>query len=212
MGSLLVFFVSSHFLTRLFFFFSPGKFSINKKTGNITLLRALDYEMSAQRIFELKHVIAVGGAETLRTRVTVRVKDVNDCPPTFNKPDYFDRVPESAPIGTTVLKIHASDEDSGINAEVRYSLDTDDFVIDSYTGDVTTATTLDYETTLLYKINVTAHDRGTPRLQKTTTLSVEVTNVNDNPPMFTSLEYTCGLWENVKKGTLVMKGESLQSS
>ena len=168
--------------------------------------------MSDQRIFELKHVIARAGEETSRTKVTVRVMDVNDCAPTFYKPDYFDRVPESAPIGTTILKIHASDEDSGINGEVRYSLDTDDFIIDSYTGVVTTATTLDYETTPLYKINVTAHDRGTPRLQKSTTLSVEVTNVNDNAPMFTSLEYICHLWENVKKGTLVKKGESSQSS
>lgn len=134
------------------------------------------------------------------------MKDVNDCAPKFHKATYVDRIPESAPIGTTVLTVHAQDDDSGINAEVLYSLDSDDFVIDSYTGVVTTAANMDYEARPLYIINVVAYDRGTPRLNGTALLTLQITNANDNAPIFTAEEYTCSLWENAKKGSYVTSG------
>ena len=177
--------------------------NLNPITGVLTLKKTLDYESSSERKLELA-VDTKGQAST--AKVIVHVEDVNDCAPVFDKFTYTDRVPETAPVGSTVLKLHASDGDSGLNAEIRYSLESMEFLVDAYTGVVSTAALLDYEKKHVYSILVTAHDRGSPSQNATAQLVINIGNVNDRPPVFTSQEYSCSVWENAEAGSELAAG------
>jgi hypothetical protein len=178
-------------------------FSVHPITGVLTLTSALDYEKSSERKIELD-IDTKNQASS--ARVIIHVRDVNDCQPTFDQSKYTDHVPEGAPVGSTVLKLHASDCDSGLNADIRYSLESEQFMVDSYTGVVSTAALLDFETRRLYSIRVTAHDRGEPSQVDQTRLVINIDNVNDNSPVFTSQEYSCTIWENAEPGTYLTTG------
>ena len=173
-------------------------FSVNAVTGVLTLKSTLDYEESRERKFEL-NVETKNHASS--TRVIIHVRDVNDCKPTFAASSYINYVPESAPVGTTVLKLHASDGDSGLNGDIIYSLDSKQFIVDSYSGVVSTAVMLDFETRRVFSVTVTAHDRGSPSQMGETQLLINIVNINDNWPMFTSQEYSCTILENAKPGS-----------
>jgi hypothetical protein len=178
---------------------------VNPTTGELTLTSTLDYEKSSERQIELD-VETKNQASS--ARVIIRVRDVNDCEPNFDQSTYTDSVPESAPVGSTVLKLHASDGDSGLNADIRYSLESEQFIVDSYTGVVSTAALLDFETRQFYTIPVTAHDRGNPSQVGTTQLDINILNVNDNWPIFTSQEYSCIISENEEPGSELTTGKT----
>lgn len=178
--------------------------SVDPNTGELTLISTLDYENSNERRMEFD-IDTNNQAST--ARVVIFVRDVNDCAPKFVESTYVDYVPESAPVGSTVLKLHASDDDSGLNSDVRYSLDSEDFIIDTYTGVVTTAAMFDFEIRQSYIITATAHDRGNPSQVGETRLVINIVNVNDNRPIFTSQEYSCSIWENAEHGSELTTGD-----
>ena len=98
------------------------------------------------------------------------------------------------------------DADAGNNGEVTYSLsgpDSSTFNIDAVSGLITTKSTLDYETKILYKYNVTATDKGAIPHTATTTVTVNIRDVNDNKPVFTGLPYSAKVNEDVSIRTLV---------
>ncbi|XP_058228727.1 cadherin-12a isoform X2 [Hemibagrus wyckioides] len=100
------------------------------------------------------------------TTVNITLTDVNDNPPRFAKSVFHLRVPESAPIGSSVGKIKAHDLDTGPNAKVEYRVVPGDgsSVFDIYTdehtqeGIVLLRKPLDYENRKLYSFKVTASD------------------------------------------------------
>lgn len=179
-------------------------FALHQSTGELTLISRLDYEKSSERKQTLYIVTKNRGHSA---RVFIHVKDVNDCAPKFDQTTYIDYVPESAPIGSTVLKLHASDDDSGLNADILYSINSREFIVDSYTGVISTADVLDFEVKRVYTIPVMAHDRGRPSLSSEAKLIVHIVNVNDNMPVFTSQEYSCTIWENAGPGTHLTAGK-----
>ncbi len=50
------------------------------------------------------------------------VDDANDNPPMFTKFSYNVSISESAPIGSNVVKISATDSDIGLNAKLQYHI------------------------------------------------------------------------------------------
>ena len=48
------------------------------------------------------------------------MQDVNDNPPVFSQPQYFNSVSENATLGELVLIVSATDTDTGIFGEVSY--------------------------------------------------------------------------------------------
>lgn len=56
------------------------------------------------------------------TRVLVRVYDHNDHAPEFNSKIIQGKVYETSPVGTSIVKILASDKDKGDNALISYSI------------------------------------------------------------------------------------------
>uniref|UniRef100_A0A8C9T8C8 Cadherin domain-containing protein n=1 Tax=Scleropages formosus TaxID=113540 RepID=A0A8C9T8C8_SCLFO len=138
-------------------------FSIEQNTGLITLIGNLDFEKEEVHLLLVK--VKDGGwiPKTGDISVIVAVKDVNDNPPVFLASEYTVSVPENSPVGTTVIQTKASDRDSGVNAEIIYSLlsgDKDTFAVDSKDGTITIQEMCDFEIQQEFEILVKASNTG----------------------------------------------------
>lgn len=99
-----------------------GMFSIDPCSGVVILERSLDREVQDSYQIRIKATDLAGATGSLSTQVdlTIMVLDVNDNPPVFQKQDYAVTVPEDVAVGTEVLRVFATSEDIGVNAEIYY--------------------------------------------------------------------------------------------
>ncbi|NXQ76690.1 PCDG7 protein, partial [Quiscalus mexicanus] len=93
-------------------------------------------------------------------------------------------VPEDTPLGTVIAIFSVQDRDSGANGEVQCSIsDSHQFRLeksfDNYYR-VVTAELLDREQVQEYNVTVRAADGGSPALQSSAVLALQVLDVNDN--------------------------------
>lgn len=114
---------------------------------------------------------------------------------------------ENASIGTVVISISANDSDEGKNAEITYDLDSPGgfFKIDQTTGEIKLLRELDREKSPIHYITVYARDNGDNILSSTSTLTVTVTDINDNSPKFNLSEMTVSVEENNDCTTAILK-------
>uniref|UniRef100_A0A672QV40 Protocadherin Fat 3-like n=1 Tax=Sinocyclocheilus grahami TaxID=75366 RepID=A0A672QV40_SINGR len=187
----------------------PGTlFSIGFDTGVISVISALDYETSPSHRLIVRATDCLTGARA-EVDVEVTVLDVNDNPPVFEQPSYKAVISESAMIGTAALQVLATDSDSEKNAAVRYQIipdranSTDHFHIDSSSGLILTARSLDHETIQHYVFLVKATDNGFPPLSTEVWVTVNVMDTNDNDPVFNQLLYEASVSELAPKGHFV---------
>ncbi|VDN12202.1 unnamed protein product [Dibothriocephalus latus] len=57
-----------------------------------------------------------------KQHINVRLEDVNDSPPVFDKSLYYARISEGLPIHTPITQVHATDADTRLFADIRYRL------------------------------------------------------------------------------------------
>lgn len=136
------------------------------------------------------------GTPTRSARVPVHIviTDVNDNAPEIVDPqEDVVSVREEQPPGTYVVRIRAIDRDNGYNASITYSIlkgrDSDGygiFSIDPTTGIIRTRVALDHEERSIYRLAIAATDDGKPPKQTVRMLRVEILDINDNRPTFTS--------------------------
>ncbi|XP_067112863.1 protocadherin alpha-8-like [Osmerus mordax] len=179
-------------------------------SSELVLQKPLDREKQAVITLILT---AVDGGKPPRsgtTEITINVLDANDNAPVFSKALYKAKVSETAPVGTTILRINATDLDDGQNAEVIYLFSQqgqrgayDIFAINQSTGEITVARPLDFETTSAYEIRVEAQDRGSTPLASHAKVLVEVVDVNDNAPEIKLSSLSESVREDAKKGTAI---------
>ncbi len=114
-------------------------FVLNSTTGAIVLNATLDFEKTSSYRFTV--VAQDAGAPSLKdkSQVTVNIVDVNDNRPEFAVSKFVVNVTESSQINRNVFIAVATDEDSGLNAALRYSLVSGDigntFTIDPVSGE-----------------------------------------------------------------------------
>ncbi|KAH0945016.1 hypothetical protein HN011_005490 [Eciton burchellii] len=166
-----------------------GQFAIDEATGQISLARVLDRETSD--VYLLTVVAHDAGLETrLSSSAIVRVEvlDENDNTPRFVDNESSISVLETTPTNTELLRFEATDNDLGPNSELTFAISAgnrrDTFHVDPLTGVLYLRKPLDYEELERYTLNVTCSDGGHPRLSSVTSLSIEVIDCNDNPPVF----------------------------
>lgn len=153
------------------------------------------------------------GSPPRSARITVRIRvlDVNDNAPEIVDPqEDVVSVREEQPPGTEVARVKAVDADRGHNATVSYAIvrgkDSDGygvFSIDPTSGVIRTRMLLDHEEKTIYRIAVAATDGGSPPKQTIRVLRVEVLDLNDNRPTFTSSSLIFRVFENAKIGHTV---------
>ncbi|NXJ86587.1 PCDG2 protein, partial [Trogon melanurus] len=185
--------------------------NLDSETGSITLLRSLDFEEGIS--YELEVQAHDGGGLFDTTEVTITVTDVNDNVPEISVRSSLSEISEDAPSGTVVALLHVQDRDSGENGEVRCSIDESlPFRLQSARGSyyrVVTSRELDREEVSEYNVTVRAWDGGSPPLRSNAVLSlrvrVNVTDANDNAPVFSKRVYEAGVRENLPAGSLVLR-------
>uniref|UniRef100_A0A8C8JQR9 Protocadherin Fat 4 n=1 Tax=Oncorhynchus tshawytscha TaxID=74940 RepID=A0A8C8JQR9_ONCTS len=183
-----------------------GLFTVNSKTGVLSLANHLDFEEKQKH--ELRVTANDGGwiAKTSYVMVTIHVTDVNDNPPIFEPDEYFPVVQENVPSGTTVVKMNATDRDSGPNAVMAYviqSSDSDLFVIDPNTGVITTQGFLDYEAKQVYHLTVKAFNVPDEERCSFANVNIQLKGANEYVPRFVSKQYYFEISEAAPTGTVV---------
>ncbi|XP_061900013.1 protocadherin beta-15-like [Entelurus aequoreus] len=119
------------------------------------------------------------------------VADINDNPPVFEEQSYSAYVSENNKAGSTLCSVSARDPDWRQNGTVIYSMlaaEVNGASVSSYvsvngdTGVIHTVRSLDYEHLRSFKVHVMARDNGSPPLSSNVSVSVFISDVNDNSP------------------------------
>ncbi|XP_036846203.1 protocadherin beta-16 isoform X12 [Oncorhynchus mykiss] len=125
------------------------------------------------------------------TKIHVSVSDVNDNPPAFEEQSYSSYVTENNKPGSSMCSLTARDPDWRQNGTVVYSLlpsDVNGVPVSSFlsingeTGVIHAVKSFDYEQFRSFKVHVVARDNGSPPLSSNVTVSVFITDENDNSP------------------------------
>ncbi|XP_070819269.1 protocadherin gamma-A12-like isoform X40 [Chaetodon trifascialis] len=123
--------------------------------------------------------------------VQLSVADINDNPPVFEEQSYSAYVSENNKPGSTLCSVSARDPDWRQNGTVIYSLlagEVGGAPVSSYvsvngdTGVIHAVRSFDYEQLRSFKVHVMARDNGSPPLSSNVTVSVFMSDVNDNSP------------------------------
>lgn len=184
-------------------------FRIEPESGIVTLMKPLDREQKA--LYNLTLKASDQGTPSLSsiTSLLVNVQDINDSPPIFTSNHYAAKISESESIGTSIIKLLATSNDIGINAEISYAIiggnDHKKFAIDKETGIVSLADSVDFERSKDYFLTVQGTDGGTPPLSSLATLNISITDFNDNPPIFTQNSYQARIREDAEIGDKILQ-------
>nr|XP_030734148.2 protocadherin-23 [Globicephala melas] len=182
-----------------------GVFSLCSNSGELTVQepKFLDFEVrnEVQLI-----VLAESREHRAYSKVAVFIQDVNDHPPCFGQRIYQVSVSEGQFYDAHIIQVFATDQDSGTNGLIEYSILSSNqvqaFQMDTLSGVLTASAVLDYEYTRAYSLIVQATDKGIPRLSGTTVIKIQVTDTNDNAPAFLPSE-AVEVAENSLPGVIV---------
>ncbi|KFO98354.1 Cadherin-9 [Calypte anna] len=195
-------------------------FSVDPETGIIrTALPDMSRENREQYqvVIQAKDMGGQMGGLSGTTTVNITLTDVNDNPPRFPQSTYQFSSPESAPPGTPLGRIKATDPDVGENAEIEYSISNGDgsdmFDIttdkDTQEGIITVKKHLDFENKMLYTLRVEATNTHTdPRFlqlgpfKDTAFVKISVEDT-DEPPVFSRPWYLIEVDEDAKEGSVI---------
>uniref|UniRef100_A0A8C4SLZ6 Cadherin domain-containing protein n=1 Tax=Erpetoichthys calabaricus TaxID=27687 RepID=A0A8C4SLZ6_ERPCA len=178
-------------------------FEINSESGEIKLIGQIDYEN--KKMYEITVEAKDIGGLVSSSKVIIDVIDVNDNAPLINLMSVSSQISEDSLPATVVAMINVQDKDSGKNGKVScfannnipfklasslnnfYILQTDGF--------------LDREKVSQYNISIVAKDEGDPPLSATQTITLQISDVNDNPPEFEKESYATYITENNAPGS-----------
>ncbi|XP_059845919.1 protocadherin-10-like [Hypanus sabinus] len=193
------------------FFLDVQVRSGNEMLPVLVLQRPLDREKESVHKLVL---IAEDGGIPLRSgtlQVTITVKDANDNVPVFPQSAYKVSLLESAPKGTLIIKLNATDMDDGPNGEIMYSFSSHNSArvrkfldINSKTGEITLKENLDYEVSTSMGISIQAKDMGLNSMAVYCDVLLNIIDVNDNAPEITLTSLSSNVLENVPNGTVVV--------
>ncbi|XP_056358634.1 protocadherin gamma-B5-like [Oenanthe melanoleuca] len=182
-------------------------FTVDSESGEVRTVRPLDFENKNKYVFGLE--ATDGGGLTDHCEVQIDITDENDNAPEITILTLSSPVPEDAPVGTVVAVLNVDDPDSGENGQVSCELSGEAplSIVASPGGSykVVTASALDREQASEQRVTVVARDRGRPALWSSTELVLEVSDVNDNAPVFEEAAYSAYVAENNAAGALVLR-------
>ncbi|XP_076993343.1 protocadherin beta-15-like [Tamandua tetradactyla] len=172
-------------------------FALNERTGDIKIIGTLDFEKIASYQVDIKASDGAGLAG--KCTVQMQVIDINDNTPELTVVSLKSLIPENSP-ETMVALFSIQDRDSGENGKMMCSIQEDvPFTLKPSVENFYTLVTegaLDRESKAEYNVTITVTDLGTPRLKTQHTITVRVSDVNDNAPTFTQTSYTLYVREN----------------
>ncbi|XP_075997829.1 protocadherin-15-like [Genypterus blacodes] len=183
-------------------------FNLSETIGLLLLGKPLDRETTDRhRLIVTASDGHPGGTST--TTVNIVVTDVNDNDPTFDPALTTNFTVQEEEANVFVGQVRATDPDAGANGQVRYRIvnHPDLFTITS-NGSIFTLVPLDREKVSQYELVVEASDGAVDPRRTALTVSVEVTDIDDNSPVFSQQTYLVNVPENSPVGTVIMTLEA----
>lgn len=185
-------------------------FCLDTESGELKIIGYLDRERESEYLLNIT-VYDLGKPQKSASKfLPITVLDVNDNAPKFEKSLASFRVTENALNGTAIFRANATDADTGDNAKITYSLETDthDFMVDPQSGVLFVCNTLDRERQDLYELRIRATDNGgrspdTVSLHSEALVRITIDDINDNAPKFSLSSYTVKVREDIPVGTVV---------
>uniref|UniRef100_A0A3B4ZNS3 Cadherin domain-containing protein n=1 Tax=Stegastes partitus TaxID=144197 RepID=A0A3B4ZNS3_9TELE len=181
-------------------------FEVDANTGEIIVKGLIDFE--AKDRYELDIKASDKGLVPLETEksVVITIVDLNDNSPEIEVTSFSSAIPEDAKSGTTVALISVNDNDSGVNGKVicyiiPFKLDTNyknyySLLVDG---------PLDRESISNYNVTIVATDKGNPPLSSTSVVPIQVSDVNDNAPLFPEAMINVYVNENSPVGAVLKR-------
>ncbi|XP_059378031.1 protocadherin alpha-10-like isoform X5 [Carassius carassius] len=183
-------------------------FQLDRITGEIKVKGEIDFEDTD--VYKLDVQASDKGQPPLSAQglVIIKIQDINDNQPEIELTSLSNVVAEDSKPGTVIALISVSDKDSGVNGKVVCSLSENatfelkaSFQDNMYS--LVTKGHLDRELVPHYDITITATDVGQPPLSSIKTLSIQVADVNDNPPEFSNSILELYIFENNAPGASI---------
>ncbi|XP_070797134.1 protocadherin gamma-B6-like [Pituophis catenifer annectens] len=186
---------------------SQKKFILDPTDGTISLKESIDFEDRGSYVMIIR--ANDGGGLVAHCNVEIEVLDENDNPPEVIITSLSSPILEDILPGAVIALIKVHDRDSGLNGEVTcYLRETVPFQVVSSSDNyfkLLTDGPLDREKTPVYNLTITATDQGIPPLSTDKTISVPISDINDNPPAFEKLSYVAYIPENNPSGMSIFQ-------
>lgn len=170
-----------------------GYFKIDKSSGIIAVAKLPDREKHSMFTLNVsagnppKYALSTPPSRS-NCLVSIVILDANDNVPTITNNVSDAQIEENSEKEKFVLHVVGNDNDIGVNGEIRYDIVAGNiknaFKIDRYTGVITSRFSLDREIIARYVLSVRVMDKGSPRLSSTKDVVVNVSDVDDNAPVF----------------------------
>ncbi|XP_056899754.1 protocadherin beta-16-like isoform X14 [Takifugu flavidus] len=177
-------------------------FQIDRKTGDVILIGEIDYEKT--KLYQIDIEAIDNGGLSDSSKIIVDVIDVNDNSPQIKMLSKSETVLEDSPEETVIAMLNVNDPDSDRNGYVKCEISEDiPFKIQNTMNgfySIVTEMALDREIAHQYNITVSCSDEGVPSLSSSVTLTLQISDVNDNPPVFERSSYEAYIVENNTPG------------
>ncbi|XP_058852776.1 protocadherin gamma-A11-like isoform X2 [Acipenser ruthenus] len=177
-------------------------FELDPHNGEIKVAGQINFEKD--KMYEINIQAKDDGGLTDSSNVIIDVIDVNDNAPVIKLKSFSSPIPEDSLPGTVVALINVLDIDSGKNGQIHCSVNRNiPFKIKSSLTNYYTLVTdsiLDRETVSVYNITITTTDEGFPPLSSNQTITLSISDINDNPPTFNQDLITAYIMENNSPG------------
>lgn len=199
-----------HLAANDFFVLNVESKSDGNKFPELVVDKPLDRETQAS--FRLLLTAVDGGQpeKSGSTLLLIKILDVNDNAPVFDEPVKKVTLLENVAQGTLVTKLNATDADSGNNGEISFlfSKYTPErvlklFSVDPKSGEIHVKGDVDYEKATAYHITVQARDGGSPAMEGSCNVIVDIIDVNDNAPEVTLTSLTSPIREDSAPDTVI---------
>ncbi|XP_013370787.1 PREDICTED: protocadherin-18 isoform X2 [Chinchilla lanigera] len=188
-------------------------FKIDSERGHLTLFKQVDYEITKSYEIDVQAQDLGPNSIPAHCKIIINVVDVNDNKPEINinlmspGKEEISYIFEGDPIDTFVALVRVQDKDSGLNGEIVCKLHGHGHfkLQQTYENNylILTNATLDREKRSEYSLTVIAEDKGTPSLSSVKHFTVQINDINDNPPRFQRSRYEFVISENNSPGAYI---------
>ncbi|XP_043925002.1 protocadherin gamma-A4-like [Protopterus annectens] len=185
-------------------------FNLDPITGEIVTVGDVDFE--EVKMFEITIEAKDGGGLTAHCKVHIDIIDENDNAPQITISSVSNVISEDSAPGAVIAFINIVDRDSGENGETICQIqERTPFTLtpsfrNYYTLELNGS--LDREEFAEYNITVTAIDKGFPPLSSVGTIYIKISDINDNPPLFSKVIYNAYITENNPQGYIILTVEA----
>lgn len=195
-------------------------FSVNKETGVVSILKAIDRETvcSFRDDCQLSFEVAARSLYTeffSLVQFTIVITDINDNPPEFTQREFELNMPENVEVDRSFQLPTAFDRDTGpgngvteyliLKGEPFFNIKTTETVPNRTDVYLHLVSSVNRELSSTYKILVGAKDGGIPSLTGTLTVEVHISDINDNFPVFQQPVYLQKIPEDTRRDQIIMR-------